>query len=172
MICRRAIDIEGGPACDRDYMGLAHFELLGVLKLKGKLCYRTENSLPKLTPCGADGNFGTKISRFVAFGVFDRSVMSPSSSTFTLSRRPVRLYHFCSAGILVSVLGVKGTSGPGPFHPEICDGVNASNRRFVQRHRRWISFPASHYRSFGPDTRKATRKSLYPLSQILRTPRQ
>ena len=30
MIRRRVIDIEKGLACDRDYMGLAHFEFLGV----------------------------------------------------------------------------------------------------------------------------------------------
>ena len=113
MIRRRVINIEKGLACDRDYMRLAHFELLGVLETERKALRRpTENSLPKLTPCGAEGNFGTNISRFLAFGIFEHEVMSPSFSTFTPTRRPVRLYHFCSAAILVSVSGVKGTFGP------------------------------------------------------------
>ena len=72
MIRRRVINIEKGLACDRDYMRLAHFELLGVLETERKALRRpTENSLPKLTPNGAEGNFGTNISRFLAFGVFE-----------------------------------------------------------------------------------------------------
>ena len=72
MIRRRVINIEKGLTCDRDYMRLAHFELLGVLETERKALRRpTENSLPKLTPCGAEGNFGANISRFLAFGVFE-----------------------------------------------------------------------------------------------------
>ena len=72
MIRRRVINIEKGPACDRDYMRLAHLEFLGVLESERKALRRpTENSLPKLTPCGAEGNFGTNISRFLAFGVLE-----------------------------------------------------------------------------------------------------
>ena len=72
MIRRRVINIEKGLACDRDYMRLAHFEFLVVLESERKALRRpTENSLPKLTPTGAEGNFGTNISRFLAFGVFE-----------------------------------------------------------------------------------------------------
>src|SRR5438874_11772331 len=71
MIRRRVLDIEKGQACNRDYMSLAHFEGLGVLESERKaLCRPTENSLPKLAPYGADGNFGTHASRFLAFGIF------------------------------------------------------------------------------------------------------
>ena len=72
MIRRRVIDIEKGLACDRDYMRLAHFEPLGFLETERKALRRpTENGLPKLTPGGADGNFGTNTSRFPAFGIFE-----------------------------------------------------------------------------------------------------
>src|SRR6266480_4580393 len=72
MIRRRVLDIEKGLACDRDYMQLAYFELWGFLETerKGLRC-PTENSLPKLTPYGADGNFGTNTSRFLAVGIFE-----------------------------------------------------------------------------------------------------
>src|SRR5437762_14285009 len=71
-IRRRVIDIEEGFACDRDYMRLAHFEPLGFLETERKaLRCPTENSLSKLTPCGADGNFGTNTSRFLAVGVVE-----------------------------------------------------------------------------------------------------
>ena len=72
MIRRRVINIEKGLARDRDYMRLAHFEPLVVLESERKaLRCPTENSLPKLTPTGADGNFGTNSSCFLAFGVFE-----------------------------------------------------------------------------------------------------
>ena len=65
-------NIEKGLTCDRDYMLLAHLELLGFLETERKALRRpTENSLPKLTPCGADGNFGINTSGFLAFGVFE-----------------------------------------------------------------------------------------------------
>ena len=72
MIRRRVLDIEKGLACDRDYMRLAYFEPLGFLETERKALRRpTENSLPKLTPYGADGNFGTNTSRFLALGIFE-----------------------------------------------------------------------------------------------------
>src|SRR4029077_18664466 len=53
-------------------MLLAYFELLGFLETERKALRRpTENSLPKLTPYGADGNFGTNTSRFLALGIFE-----------------------------------------------------------------------------------------------------
>src|SRR5438067_2467884 len=72
MIRRRVLDIEKGLACDRDYMRLAYFELLGFLETERKTLRRpTENSLPKHTPYGADGNFSTNTSRFLAVGIFE-----------------------------------------------------------------------------------------------------
>src|SRR2546430_10526620 len=72
MIRRRVLDIEKGLACDRDYMRLAYFELLGFLETERKTLRRpNENSLPKHTPYGADGNFSTNTSRFLAVGIFE-----------------------------------------------------------------------------------------------------
>jgi hypothetical protein len=65
-------NIEKGLTCDRDYMRLAQFERLGSLETERKALRRpTENSLPKLTPWGADGNFGINTSRFLTFGIFE-----------------------------------------------------------------------------------------------------
>src|SRR4029077_8224202 len=53
-------------------MRLAHFELLGILETERKALRRsTENSLPKLAPRGADGNFGTNTSCFFAVGILE-----------------------------------------------------------------------------------------------------
>src|SRR6266581_2285059 len=72
MIRRRVLNIEKGLACNRDYMLLAHLELLGVLERERKTLRRpSENSLPKFAPCGADRNFGTNTSRFLAVGIFE-----------------------------------------------------------------------------------------------------
>src|SRR2546430_4356397 len=72
MVSRRVIHIEKGLACDGDYMRLAHFEPLGSLETERKALRRpTENSLPKLTPYGADGNFGPNTSRFLAVGILE-----------------------------------------------------------------------------------------------------
>src|SRR6266487_2369033 len=72
MVSRRVIHIEKGLACDGDYMRLAHFEPLGSLETERKGLRRpTENGPPKLTPCGADGNFGINTSRFLALGIFE-----------------------------------------------------------------------------------------------------
>src|SRR5437588_9588881 len=71
-IRRRVIDIEKGPACDCDYMRLAHFEPLGCFESERKaLCRPTENELPKLAPLGANRNFGINTSRFLVVGVFE-----------------------------------------------------------------------------------------------------
>src|SRR5207244_12201837 len=53
-------------------MLLAHFELLGILERERKtLRHPTKNSLPKFAPRGADGNFGTNTSCFLAVGIFE-----------------------------------------------------------------------------------------------------
>ena len=71
MIRSRVTDIEKRFARDRDYMLLPHFERLGFLETERKGLRRpTENKLPKLTPLGADGNFGINTSRFLAVGIF------------------------------------------------------------------------------------------------------
>src|SRR5437899_11869930 len=72
MIRRRVIDIERGLARYRDYMRLAHFEPLGSLETERKTLRRpTENSLPKFAPRGADRNFGTNTSCFLAVGILE-----------------------------------------------------------------------------------------------------
>ena len=66
------LNIEKRLPCDRDYMLLAHFELLGILERERKTLRRpTENSLPKFAPRGANGNFGTNTPRFLAVGIFE-----------------------------------------------------------------------------------------------------
>src|SRR5204863_5625056 len=94
------------------------------LKLKGKLCVaQPKTSFLSSHHSGPTGISALTLPAFLPSASLSTRVMSPSASTFRLTRRPVRLYHFCSAGILVSVSGVKGTFGSGPFHSEICDGV-------------------------------------------------
>src|SRR5213593_2708157 len=59
-------------------MLLAHLELLGFLERERKtLRCPTENSLPKLTPYGADGDFSTNTSRFLALGIFEHECDVP-----------------------------------------------------------------------------------------------
>src|SRR5947208_16086673 len=71
-IRRRVIDIKKGHACDRDYMLLSEFELLGCFETERKALRRpAENKLPKLTPLGADGNFRINTSRSLAVGIFE-----------------------------------------------------------------------------------------------------
>src|SRR5439155_18076100 len=87
------------------------------LKLKGKLCVvQPKTSFRSSHHSGPTGTSALTLPAFLLSASLSTRVISPSSSTFTLTRLPVRLYHFCSAAILVSVLGVKGTSASGPFH--------------------------------------------------------
>src|SRR5438046_2321531 len=68
----RVIDIEKGHARDRDYVLLAKLEPLGCFETERKALRRpAKNKLPKLTPLGADGNFGINTSRFLAVGIFE-----------------------------------------------------------------------------------------------------
>ena len=72
MVRRRVIDIEERLARDRDYMLLAHFEPLGRFETQRKALRRPgKNSLPKLTPLGADGNFSANGSHSLAVGIFE-----------------------------------------------------------------------------------------------------
>jgi len=95
------------------------FKLLESLNVKGKLCViPTENSLPKFAPRGADGNFGTNTSCFLAVGILSTRVMSPLPQPLR-QQRGSEIIHFCSAAILVPVSGVKGTFDSGPFQSQI-----------------------------------------------------
>jgi hypothetical protein len=72
MIRRRVIGVEKRFTRDRDYMLLANFECLGSLETERKALRRpAKDSLPKLTPLGADGNFSANASRFLAFGILE-----------------------------------------------------------------------------------------------------
>src|SRR4026207_2258461 len=141
MIRRRVIDIEKGRACDRDYMRLAHFEPLGFLETERKaLRCPTENSLSKLTPCGADGNFGTNTSRFLAFGVFEHKRNVTIVFNFYAVEAASEVIPFlfsCDSRIR---LGRQRHIRPWPFPLVDLRWCNCLNRRLVQRHRRWIGF--------------------------------
>ena len=141
MIRRRVIDIEKGLACDRDYMRLAHFEPLGVLETERKaLRCPTENSLPKRTPCGADRNFGTNTSRFLAFGVFEHKrnvTIVFNFYTVEAASEFIPLLFSCDSRIR---LGRQRHIGPWSFPLVDLRWCNCLNSRLVQRHRRRIGF--------------------------------
>ena len=88
------MDIEKGLACDRDYMRLTHFELLGILETEGSSVSSNRKQSAEARTIGADRNFGTNTSSFLPSASSSTRVMSPSPSTFTLTRRPVRLSIF------------------------------------------------------------------------------
>ena len=122
MIRRRVLDIEKGLACDRDYMRLAHFERLGFLETERKALRRpTENSLPKLAPCWADGNFGTNTSRFLSFGVFK---------------------HKCNVTIVFNFYAVEAASEVIPFLFSCDSRIRLGRQRLI---RRW-PFPLANLR--------------------------
>src|SRR5438477_8327750 len=94
-IRRRVIDIEKRFACDRDYVLLAKFEPLGCFETERKALRRpAENSPPKLAPLGPTGISALTLPVFLPSASLSTRVVSPSASTFTLTRRPARLYHF------------------------------------------------------------------------------
>ena len=116
------LDVEKGLACDRDYMRLAHFELLGFLETERKALRRpTENSLPKLTPYGADGNFGTNTPRFLTVGIFE---------------------HECNVTISFNFYAIEAASEVVPFLFS-CDSCIRLRRQRLFR--RW-SFPLANLR--------------------------
>jgi hypothetical protein len=141
MIRRRVIDIEKGPACDRDCMCLAHFEPLRFLETERKaLRCPTENSLSKLAPCGTDRNFGTNSSGFVAFGVFEhkRNVTIVFNFYAVEAASDVIPFLFsCDSGIR---LGRQRHIGPWSFPLVDLRWYSCLNSRLVQRHRRRIGF--------------------------------
>src|SRR5260370_27780437 len=101
-------------------MLLAHLELLGVLETERKALRRpTENSLPKLTPYGAEGNFGTNTSRFLALGI---------------------LKHECDVTICFNFYAIEAASEVIPFLFS-CD---SRIRLWCQRHIRSWPFPLAN----------------------------
>src|SRR6266700_605594 len=127
-------------------MLLAHFELLGILERERKTLRRpTENSLPKFAPRGADGNFGTNTSCFLAVGIFEHE------SNVAIS---LNLYANKAASEIIPFLfGCDSRAGLGrqrhirfrPFPLANLIWRNWLNGRLVRRHRRRIRFcrPAS-----------------------------
>ena len=116
------LDVEKGLACDRDYMWLAHFELLGVLETERKALRRpAENSLPKVTPCGAEGNFGTNTPRFLAVSIFE---------------------HECNVTISFNFYAIEATSEIIPFLFSCDSRVGLGRQRLF---RPW-SFPIANLR--------------------------
>src|SRR4030095_15516226 len=141
MIRRRVIDIEKGPACDSDYMRLAHFEPLGFLETERKaLGCPSENSLPKLTPCGADGNFGTNTSRFLAFGVFEhKRNVTIVFNFYAVEAASAAIPFLVSCDSRIR-LARQRHIGPWSFPLVDLRWRNCLNRRLVQRPRRRIGF--------------------------------
>src|SRR6266581_3585761 len=141
MIRRRVLDIEKGLARDRDYMLLAYFELLGFLETERKALRRpTENSLPKLTPRGADGNFGTNTSRFLAVDIFEHESYVAISLNLYANNAASEVIPFlfsCDSGV---GLGRQRHIRFRPFPVANLRWRNCLNSRLVQRHRRRIRF--------------------------------
>ncbi len=122
MIRRRVLNIEKGLACNRDYMLLAHLELLGFLERERKALRRpTENSLPKLTPYGADGNFGTNTSCFLAIGIFE---------------------HECDVTVCFNFYAIEAASEVIPFLFSCDSRIRLSRQRLI---RSW-PFPLANLR--------------------------
>ena len=135
------MDIEKGLACDRDYMLLTHLELLVILESERKALRRpTENSLPKLAPCGADGNFGTNTSCFLAFGIFEHESYVTISFDFYANEAASEVIPFlfsCDSRIR---LRRQRHIRCRPFPLVNLRWCNCLNSRLVRRHRRRIDF--------------------------------
>src|SRR5205823_5946848 len=140
-IRRRVIDIEEGFACDRDYVLLAHFEPLGFLETERKALRRpAENKLPKLTPRGADRNFGINTSRFLTVGIFEHESNVTICLNFQVNhaaREVIPFLFSCDSRIR---LGRQRHIRLRPFPFVNLRWRNRLNGRFVQRHRRRIRF--------------------------------
>src|SRR6266487_6274552 len=103
-------------------MLLAHLELLGFLETERKALRRpTENRLPKLTPYGADGNFGTNTSRFLALGILE---------------------HECDVTISLNLYANNAASEIIPFLFSCDSRIRLSRQRLI---RRW-PFPLANLR--------------------------
>ena len=141
MIRRRVIDIEKGLTCDRDYMRLAHFEPLGSLETERKALRRpTENSLSNLAPRGADGNFGTNASRFLAVGILEHESDVTICFDFYANEAASEVIPFLFSCDSRVRLGRQRHIRVRPFPLVNLRWCNRLNGRPIQRHRRRIRF--------------------------------
>ena len=66
------LDVEKGFSCDRDYMRLAHFDLLGFLELKGKLCVVQPKTVCRRSHHMEPTGISTPtLPAFSTFGIFE-----------------------------------------------------------------------------------------------------
>src|SRR5882724_8691644 len=122
-------------------MLLAHFELLGILERERKTLRRpTENSLPKFAPGGADGNFGTNTSCFLAVGIFEHeSHVAISLNLYANNAASENIPFLFSCDSRVG-LGRQRHIRFRPFPVANLRRRNWLNGRLVQRHGRRIRF--------------------------------
>src|SRR5260370_36583938 len=122
-------------------MLLAHFELLGFLERERKALRRpTENSLPKLAPRGADGNFSTNTSRFLAVGIFEYESYVAICFNFYANNAASEVIPFLFSCDSRVGLGRQRHIRFRPFPVANLRWCNWLNGRLVQRHGRRIRF--------------------------------
>src|SRR5438876_1641175 len=122
-------------------MLLAHLELLGFLERERKTLRRpTENSLPKFTPRGADGNFGTNTSRFLAVGIFEHESYVAVSLNLYANNAASEIIPFLFSCDSRVGLGRQRHIRFRPFPVANLRWRNWLNGRLVRRHRRRIRF--------------------------------
>src|SRR5438876_5434453 len=122
-------------------MLLAHFELLGILERERKtLRHPTENSLPKFAPRGADGNFGTNTSCFLAVGVFEHESYVAISLNLYANNAASEVIPFLFSCDSRVGLGRQRHIRFRPFPLANLRRCNCLNSRLVRRHRRRIRF--------------------------------
>src|SRR6266487_4452830 len=127
-------------------MLLAHFELLGILERERKtLRHPTENSLPKFAPRGADGNFGTNTSCFLAVGIFEYESYVAVCFDFYANNAASEVIPFLFSCDSRLGLGRQRHFRFRPLPLANLRWCNWLNGRLVQRHGRRIRFcrPAS-----------------------------
>src|SRR6266496_2019148 len=138
-IRRRVIDIEERFACDRDYVLLAKFEPLGFLETERKALRRpTENKLAKLTPFGADRNFGINTSRFLAVGISEHESNVTVCFDFYVNEAASEVIPFLFSRDSRIRLGRQRHIRLRPFPFVNLRWRNRLNGRFVRRQRRRI----------------------------------
>src|SRR6266436_7282724 len=122
-------------------MLLAHFELLGFLERKRKALRRpTENSLPKFAPRGADGNFGTNTSLFLAVGILEHECNVTICFNFYANNAASEVIPFLFSCDSRVGLGRQRHIQFRPFPVANLRWCNCLNSRLVRRHRRRIDF--------------------------------
>src|SRR6266550_2243105 len=122
-------------------MLLAHFELLGILERERKTLRRpTENSLPKFAPRGANGNFGTNTSCFLAVGIFEHESYVAVSLNLYANNAASEIIPFLFSCDSRVGLGRQRHIRFRPFPVANLRRRNWLNGRLVRRHRRRIRF--------------------------------